>query len=90
MKKKTVIDEIAALVKDRVPSAGTNQVELILQSQLMRVLQDLESVRHLEKEQLKQAFNKGVVYGMSFNPSEKADISGGFEQVYKTEYGDEA
>jgi hypothetical protein len=89
MKKKTVIDEMRSLVKDRVPSAGTNQVELILQSQLMRVLQDLESLRQREKDQLKNAFNKGLIYGMSFNPAEGQQVSDGFDQFYKTEYLDD-
>jgi hypothetical protein len=56
---------------------------------LMRVLQDLESLRQREKDQLKNAFNKGLIYGMSFNPAEGQQVSDGFDQFYKTEYLDD-
>ena len=93
MKKKTAVTELKQWVKDQVPAAGTNEKLLTLQSALSNVAYEIQmNTEAKEKEQLKDAFNKGVVYGMllASTKHDQSDTFNGFEQYFKEKYGDEA
>ena len=93
MKKKTAVTELKQWVKDQVPAAGTNEKLLTLQSALSNVAYEIKmNTEAKEKEQLKDAFNKGVVYGMllASTKHDQSDTFNGFEQYFKEKYGDEA
>lgn len=90
MNKRTVVKEIKQLIKDRIPSAGTTESLRTMQSELTRLLVELEEVSEAEKEQLREAFNRGVVHGMLNTGNRNEEVMYGFEQYYKDRYGDEA
>ena len=95
MKKKTAVTELKQWVKDQIPAAGTNERLLALQSVMSNVAYEIQTkIEAKEKEQLRDAFNKGVVHGMLL-ANAKHDQSdnynyNGFEQYFKEKYGDEA
>lgn len=90
MKRKTVVAKLQNIVKDRIPSAGTNQALLIMQSELGKVLRDIKDMEHEEKEQLRQAFNRGVIHGMLQSSSNRSEeVMYGFEQYYRENYIDD-
>lgn len=95
MKKKTAVAELKEWVKEQVPAAGTSERLLALQSAFGNVAYEIhKNTEPKEKKQLREAFNKGVVYGMLL-ANAKHDQSdnynyNGFDQYFKDQYGDEA
>lgn len=95
MANKTAASELKEWVKEKIPAAGTDEVLRTMQSVLGNVVYEIHKDTIVkEKEQLRDAFNKGVVHGMLL-ANAKHDQSdnynyNGFDQYYKEKYGDEA
>lgn len=93
MAKKTAVTELKEWVKDKVPAAGTTEGLRIMQSVLGNIVYEIHKDTIIkEKEQLRDAFNKGVIYGMLL-ASTKNNVEythNGFDQYFKDKYGDEA
>ena len=95
MAKKTAVRELRDTIKEQIPAAGTNEALRTMQSVLGRMAHEVQTnTEPKEKEQLRDAFNKGVVYGMLL-ANAKHDRSdnynyNGFDQYFKDKYGDEA
>lgn len=91
MSKKTAMNELKDLLKERIPSAGTDQERLTKQKEFSWLVYEIgKEMLPKETAQLRDAFNKGVVYGMLLSTSKNEDLHGGFDQYYRDKYGDEA
>lgn len=93
MSNKTVLNELNKSIKERIPSAATNESLLTLQSELGKLCYEIKrDWTEKEKQQLRDAFNKGVVYGMllASTKHDQSDNYKGFDQYFKDQYGDEA
>lgn len=87
---KTITEKLKKVIKDRIPPAGTDEALLAIQSELVKLLREMEDFEEQEKEQLRQAFNRGVVHGMlTSNPNKMEEVMYGFEQYYKENYADD-
>lgn len=93
MAKKTAARELRENIKDQIPAAGTNEALRTMQSVLGRIAHEVHTnTEPKEKQQLRDAFNKGVIYGMLL-ASTKNSVEythNGFDQYFKDKYGDEA
>lgn len=95
MSNKTAARELRDTIKEQIPSAGTSEALLTMQSVLGRMAYEVQmNTEPKEKKQLRDAFNKGVVYGMllanaKHDPSDNYNYNG-FDQYFKDKYGDEA
>ena len=93
MKKKTAARELRDSIKEQIPAAGTSEALLTMQSVLGRMAYEVQNnTEPKEKAQLRDAFNKGVVYGMllASTKHDQSDNYNGFEHYFKDQYGDEA
>ena len=93
MAKKTAVSELKEWVKEKVPAAGTTEGLRIMQSVLGNIVYEIHKDTIIkEKEQLRDAFNKGVVYGMLLASTKNSNEQAynGFDQYFKEKYGDEA
>lgn len=92
-KKNTAAKELKQWVRNQIPAAGTSERLLALQSTLSSVAYEIHHTTEAkEREQLRDAFNKGVVYGMllATTKHDQSENFNGFEQYFKDKYGDEA
>lgn len=93
MAKKTAARELRDSIKEQIPAAGTNETLLTMQSVLGKMAHEVQTnTEPKEKEQLRDAFNKGVIYGMLL-ASTKNSVEytyNGFDQYFKDKYGDKA
>lgn len=89
MNKRTVVQEIKQLIKGKIPAAGTTESLRTVQSELSRLLRELEEISETEKENLREAFNRGMIHGMLNTGNRKDEVMYGFEQYYKDRYGDD-
>ena len=89
MKKKLVTKQLQEFVKDMVPTAGTDEPSRKIQVELSKVLYEIGvNGKKGEKDQLREAFYKGVTYGMlhrDLYPQSHHD----FEQYYRENYEDD-
>lgn len=93
MAKKTAARELRDHVKQQIPAAGTNEALRTMQSVLGRIAHEVQTnTEPKEKEQLRDAFNKGVVYGLLLSATKNSNDQAynGFDQYFKDQYGDEA
>lgn len=93
MANKTAASELKEWVKEKIPGAGTDETLRTMQSVLGNIVYEIHKDTLIkEKEQLRDAFNKGVVYGMllASTKQDQSDTFNGFDQYFKEKYGDEA
>lgn len=93
MSKKTAARELRDKIKEQIPSAGTSEALLTMQSVLGKMAYEVQmNTEPKEKQQLKDAFNKGVVYGLllASTKHDQSENYNGFDQYFKDQYGDEA
>jgi hypothetical protein len=89
MAKKTATEELLATIKQSIPAAATNESQMVMQSVLGKMAYEVQQ-RTLpkEKEQMRDAFYKGVVYGMLYNSTKPAEekLTEGFDLYFKDTY----
>lgn len=92
MANKTAATELREWVKEKIPASGTDETLRTMQSVLGNVVYEIHKDTILkEKEQLRDAFNKGVMCGTMLALKNGNDsVHEAFEYYYKEKYGDEA
>ena len=68
MSKKTVATNLHKIVESKIPAAGTSEALLMKQSEFSRLCKEILEFKEEEKQQLREAFNRGVVHGMQYEP----------------------
>ena len=89
MAKKTAAEELLASIKESIPAGATNESQLVMQSLLGKMAYDVQQkTLPKEKEQMRDAFYKGVVYGMLYNSTKPAEekLTEGFDIYFKGTY----
>lgn len=93
MAKKTALKELRDSIKRSIPAAGTSEELLLKQREFSWLVYEIDKdCIPKEKQQLRDAFNKGIVYGLllSTSNSKDEDTKSGFDRYYKDRYEDEA